>query len=121
MISPSAVSGIRSEPAQSNCWAKFAGTEISPDKEPTPENRRERLLIVLDEVSANLKEGKDPTVSSLGAICAALGTAISNIADGYKLDADSKELLLVWDRCPKNQRKKMLTFLKGWFAPDQNE
>jgi DNA-binding phage protein len=89
----------------------FEQTQQTLKKEPTPENWRERLLMVLEEVSTNLKEGKDPTISSLAAICAALGAAISYLAEGYETALGSQQLLNAWKNMPKDKQEALLFLL----------
>jgi hypothetical protein len=73
--------------------------------------------VVLEEVSTNLKDGKHPTISSLAAICAASSAAISYLADGNEIDAESQQLLKLFGQRSKNWQQSLLRFLE----PDQND
>lgn len=54
-------------------------------------------------VHSILKEGKDPTIDNLIAICAALGVSLSKILYGIEMSPETEEILSLIEDNPKRR------------------
>jgi transcriptional regulator with XRE-family HTH domain len=62
-------------------------------------------------VHSLLKEGKDPTIDNLLAICAVLNISISHLIHGIELSRETEEILTLLEGSP-NSREGILKILK---------
>ncbi len=58
-----------------------------------------------------LKEGKDPTVDSLVAVCSTLGVSVSSILLGVNMSRETEEILQALEQAP-DRRSAVLTLLE---------
>lgn len=63
-------------------------------------------------VNSILKEGKDPTVANLMAVCSAADISLTYVLFGFDISAETEELMELLGRAPQEKRESLLTLLK---------
>lgn len=65
-------------------------------------------------VHSLLREGKEPTISSLIAICREIGVSATYIVTGQDLSEEGEEFLALLGQASPSQRKAVLEVLRGF-------
>lgn len=63
-------------------------------------------------VHSVLKEGKEPTISSLIAICREAGASVSQVLLGFDISKQDEEFLSLFANIPDDQKLLVLTILQ---------
>ena len=63
-------------------------------------------------VHSILKEGKDPTIDNLIAVCDEIGVSLSAILYGYDLTTENEEILRLLQEASPGAREGLLTILR---------
>lgn len=65
-------------------------------------------------VHSLLREGKEPTVGSLFAICRELGVSVAHILLGYDMSSEDEDLLRSFARLPAEQKEIVRAILRNF-------
>lgn len=63
-------------------------------------------------VNSLIKEGKDPTVEHLIAVCRAAELSLSWVLFGVEISAETEQLMELLENAPKSKRESLLNLLK---------
>ena len=63
-------------------------------------------------VNSILKEGKDPTVENLMAVCRAADISLTYVLFGFDMTAETENLMALLESAPPEKRTSLLTLLK---------
>lgn len=71
-------------------------------------------------VNSILKEGKDPTVANLAAVCQSAGISLAYVLFGFEMTAEIEGLIELLERAPASKRQSLLTLLREGDEPSQS-
>jgi len=105
------VSEISDIPGMNESWQKRLARGIKA-------NRLSQRRVSLDAgmgpgyVNSLIKEGKDPTVEHLIAVCRAAELSLSWVLFGVEISAETEQLMELLENAPKSKRESLLNLLK---------